>query len=528
MLRNEEGTGIVDRLSTLGCCNGGLAQLPPWLVYPLLGVLIGGFILWGELSGANHVPVEDDGEAEVFFWFLLICTCVLFYMMFVRLDKLSHKEERHRIYSRIPDSEPSHTKRHRFCVSAPWDSYQWAAGALLIAISEIFLGVVFPAFSGVELYFAYGWIGIFAVVWGTLLIFMCIDPSQGVSREEVDRQAEEQLRKPCCEPVAVGNELSQFDRLGSLTLWCKHSGCRRFYKGKYRKHCKACNKCVEGFDHHCPFLNQCIGSDNYFWFMAILTSYIALMFASIAAGLYILIKLRVAPESGTSQYASNVWGEDLFALFTSMLVIFPMPKLYFMIPLWMFHLKLCALSWWRGEFHGTYMFTRNYTTGELRGRASYLDERARHVLVRIVHLYHLDLQSSFVLWAKQTSLTNEAIYCRKAISDGWTAVCNSAAEQTMGVKFGMCGESSLGKLPPKLSVNDILSDRKKVPFPPQLSNRGDGTQGTENEPLLRSVAVDKDEEDMTTKPSDIPPHARPPPKKGQCLPDCRPVKDKGK
>ena len=113
------------------------------------------------------------------------------------------------------------------------------------------------------------------------------------------------------------------------------------------------------------------------------------------------------------------------------------------------------------------------------------------MLVRIVHLYHLDLQSSFVLWAKQTSLTNEAslrpsvqlwqspyvtehtsvcdtaapsqaIYCRKAISDGWTAVCNSAAEQTMGVKFGMCGESSLGKLPPKLSVNDILSDRKKA------------------------------------------------------------------
>ena len=64
MLRNEEGTGIVDRLSTLGCCNGGLAQLPPWLVYPLLGVLIGGFILWGELSGAKHVPVEDDGEAR--------------------------------------------------------------------------------------------------------------------------------------------------------------------------------------------------------------------------------------------------------------------------------------------------------------------------------------------------------------------------------------------------------------------------------------------------------------------------------
>lgn len=36
------------------------------------------------------------------------------------------------------------------------------------------------------------------------------------------------------------------------------------------KHCQACKKCVIGFDHHCLWLNCCIGSPNYNQFLALL------------------------------------------------------------------------------------------------------------------------------------------------------------------------------------------------------------------------------------------------------------------
>lgn len=38
------------------------------------------------------------------------------------------------------------------------------------------------------------------------------------------------------------------------------------------KHCSLCNKCIEGFDHHCKWLNQCIGSHNYCHFVTSITS----------------------------------------------------------------------------------------------------------------------------------------------------------------------------------------------------------------------------------------------------------------
>eukprot|EP01084_Bolivina_argentea_P120020 212778_1 len=39
----------------------------------------------------------------------------------------------------------------------------------------------------------------------------------------------------------------------------------------HTKHCYSCSKCVSNFDHHCPFLNTCIGEKNYALFVVFCT-----------------------------------------------------------------------------------------------------------------------------------------------------------------------------------------------------------------------------------------------------------------
>lgn len=65
----------------------------------------------------------------------------------------------------------------------------------------------------------------------------------------------------------------------TLTLWCER--CDAFVN-KHSKHCMACNRCTLIFDHHCKWLNNCIGRINYSQFFILIITFFISQVAFIA------------------------------------------------------------------------------------------------------------------------------------------------------------------------------------------------------------------------------------------------------
>ncbi|KAJ1924344.1 hypothetical protein IWQ60_005257 [Tieghemiomyces parasiticus] len=73
------------------------------------------------------------------------------------------------------------------------------------------------------------------------------------------------------------------------------------------KHCSLCNACIAGMDHHCVWINNCVGHNNYRYFISFL---ISMVFLS-AYGSYVMANIFRGVRKAEGLDTAWVWDPDL-------------------------------------------------------------------------------------------------------------------------------------------------------------------------------------------------------------------------
>lgn len=123
------------------------------------------------------------------------------------------------------------------------------------------------------------------------------------------------------DPILLNPELARYHSYAEMDD-CSQCGPKLLHS----YHCNRCGRCTDEFDHHCKFLNNCIGGKNYENFLRLLIVTIVEHAMCIGQGLWVFIR---ALTHGITDGVINYWVIIAPIAISGLLLIFTIVLLSF-------------------------------------------------------------------------------------------------------------------------------------------------------------------------------------------------------